>query len=117
MSETADLLRLSVAERGQLATVTVAGELDLGTAELLAEELRLTQANGCAGVVVDLREVSFMDVEGVAPLYDARTRARAGGHTLTLVTGRATARLFDLLELWRDFDTIVGVPEAEAGRT
>jgi anti-anti-sigma factor len=113
MSETAELLRLSVVERGELATVIVAGELDIATAGFLAEQLRVTQANGCAGVVVDLREVSFIDLFGLEPLYDASERAQVQGQMLTLVTGQATTHLFDVLELWPDFDTATDVAEAE----
>ena len=59
---------------GATAVVTPCGEVDLAT--VCALRVALDKAGRCAVLVLDLREMSFMDSSGVGVLVDER-RARA----------------------------------------
>jgi anti-sigma B factor antagonist len=72
--------------------VRVAGELDLATSPQLqraVEEARL----GARLVVLDLRELAFIDGSGVHAILDAARQARAEGRRLMLVRGPAQVDL------------------------
>jgi anti-sigma B factor antagonist len=68
------------------AWVRVAGELDIATAPQLEATLRQAEARA-ARVVLDLRELTFMDSACVHVIVNASTRARTGGCQLVLVRG------------------------------
>jgi anti-sigma B factor antagonist len=76
----------TVRDGGVDAWVRVTGELDIATAPQLAETLRQAEEH-CQRVVLDLRELTFMDSVGVHVLLDANLRANAAGRGLVLVRG------------------------------
>jgi anti-anti-sigma factor len=67
------------------------GELDLATAADL-EAVLLAQSGR---VVVDLRELSFVDARGLRVLLEAEARSRLDGMNLRFVAGEAVRRLFE----------------------
>jgi anti-sigma B factor antagonist len=75
----------SMTNRGpDVAWVHVAGELDIATAPRLEQTLR--DAQGPARLVVlDLRELTFIDIRGIRAIIDAGIRARQAGRRLVLV--------------------------------
>ncbi len=87
------------------------GELDLAHAYTFDEELRTVEATRPATVVIDLRELTFLDSCGLARLLAARRRARRLGHRLLLVRGSATVqRLFALAAVDEAFEMVSDVP-------
>jgi anti-anti-sigma factor len=70
-------------------TVTLAGDLDLGTAEQFAGQLAPVEQERPATIVIDLRNTGFIDSAGLAQLVGATRRARAEHRRLVLVTGSA----------------------------
>jgi anti-anti-sigma factor len=68
------------------AWIRAAGELDIATAPQLEQTLRQAEASA-RRVVLDLREVTFMDSCGVHVIVDASIRAGAAGNRLVLVRG------------------------------
>jgi anti-sigma B factor antagonist len=87
------------------------GELDLAHAYTFDEELRTVEARGPSAVVIDLRELTFLDSCGLARLLAARRRARRHGHRLLLVRGSATVqRLFALAAVDEAFEMVSDVP-------
>jgi anti-sigma B factor antagonist len=66
------------------AWVHVAGALDIATTPQLARTLRESHARL---VVLDLRELEFMDCSGVHAIVDASRRARQLGRRLLLLRG------------------------------
>ena len=68
------------------AWVHVGGDLDLSTAPQLKQTLREAQLEARL-VVLDLRELSFMDSSGVHAMVDASHRARKAGRRLVLLRG------------------------------
>ena len=78
------------------AWVQAAGELDIATAPQLERTLRETQMQSRL-VVLDLRELAFIDSSGMHAIVNASSRARQGGRRLILLRGRATVdRVFTL---------------------
>ena len=65
-------------------------------------------ASGRPTVVVDLRQISFVDCTGIGLLTAARCRAHGQGTWLRILAGRAVARTAALLEL----TTALGLHEA-----
>ena len=68
------------------AWVHVGGDLDLSTAPHLRQTLQEAQEQARL-VVLDLRELSFMDSSGVHAMVDASRRARKAGRRLILLRG------------------------------
>ena len=87
------------------------GELDLAHAYTFDEELRTVEATRPSAVVIDLRELTFLDSCGLARLLAARRRARRLGHRLLLVRGSAAVqRLFALAAVDEAFEMVSDVP-------
>jgi anti-sigma B factor antagonist len=93
---------------GDKAWVRVTGELDIFTAPVLAESLRVA-VNTTLPVVVDLGPLEFMDSAGVHVLVDAASRARREHQPLRVV--HASAAVDKVFTLTRT-DRIVGVDHA-----
>jgi anti-sigma B factor antagonist len=102
-------LDLSTEQRQGGAVVRLAGELDLSQADNLSQELERAEEDEPDILVVDLREVSFMDSTGLRLLLAALRRAEPAGRRLVLVRGQEqvrelfrVARLNDVFELVDD---------------
>lgn len=61
---------------GDVAIVSVAGEVDVYTAPKLKESLLAAASDGGARLVVDLRSVGFIDSSGLGVLVGALRRSR-----------------------------------------
>jgi anti-anti-sigma factor len=85
--------------------LTVSGELDLATAPELRKRLETAIDSGTTRIVVDLRDVTFMDSIGLAAVVHARSRLHATGHLALVTTPGSYAQL--VLE-------ITGMPQALA---
>ena len=92
-------LAVAVDDRGGVFVVHADGEVDLSTAPLLDGALDAGLASGRRTVVVDLRQVSFIDCTGIGLLTRARCQARRQGIKLHIRAGRAVARTAALLDL------------------
>jgi anti-sigma B factor antagonist len=109
---------LTIEELGSSAIrVALRGELDLAHAYTFDEELRNVEAMRPATVVLDLRQLTFLDSCGLARLLAARRRARRGGHRLLVVRGSAAVqRLFALAAVDEAFEMVSEVPLALSPR-
>jgi anti-anti-sigma factor len=72
--------------RDGAASVRLTGELDLATACRLEQALHDAQAEA-SEVVLDLRDLTFLDCSGMRVILAAAQRARRAGHRLTVVPG------------------------------
>jgi anti-sigma B factor antagonist len=85
---------------GGAHVVTVAGELDVGTAPALRDELTRIATEGASEVFVDLLQVAFVDSVALGVLVDASKRASARGGALSLVCDdRRIARIIEITGL------------------
>ena len=73
--------------RGDSTVVVPVGELDLATAPALDQALEDAFGSHSARVVLDLRELEFIDSSGLRSLLIARRRADAAGAHFALVAG------------------------------
>jgi anti-sigma B factor antagonist len=73
------LLDLHVTTTGRFTVVRVGGEIDLASAPELRQCLDQTINGGSRQLVVDLRQVGFMDSVGLGVLVGARRRLLAAG--------------------------------------
>jgi anti-sigma B factor antagonist len=98
------------------ARVHVAGELDIATAPMLERTLRSAELRARL-VVLDLRELTFVDSCGVRVIVYASLRARRAGRRLVLVRGPAQVqRLLELsgaLEAVEIVDLAPGEPTVQ----
>jgi anti-sigma B factor antagonist len=89
--------RVEVRTEGQAAVVVVRGELDLATSPELEEQLRRIWDTGNEQLVIDLRELEFMDSTGLSIIVKAHQRLTDEGRQLSLVRGsQQVQRLLDL---------------------
>ena len=106
-------LKIEEERSGGTATLRLIGELDLGTGE--QAEAAIARTRGVERLVIDLRELTFVDSTGIQALLRADMTAREDGTELLLIRGpRAVARLFGLLELDAQLNVVDEVPEAAA---
>lgn len=70
-----------------VATVVLAGELDLVSADDAETHLREVEERGVTEIVLDLRTLDFLDSTGLRVVLSADSRARREGRRLALVAG------------------------------
>jgi anti-sigma B factor antagonist len=87
-------------QRGaDMLILSLSGELDIATSDLLDRELHAAEATGPQRVVVDLAGLQFIDSIGLRTLVRAHERATGNGHQLSLRQApRAVKRLLELTE-------------------
>lgn len=89
-----------------VAWVRVSGELDIATAPILEQTLRRAEQRALR-IVLDLRELAFLDSSGVHVILDAALRATAARRRLVLVRGRAQVdRVLDLTAASDDLEIV-----------
>ena len=77
--------------------IALSGELDMGTVPILEEYLLRVEADDVAAIMIDLREVTFMDTTGLRAFLAARNRAEESGRKLLLVGAKEPVRrMFEL---------------------
>jgi anti-sigma B factor antagonist len=102
-----------VSEERDIAVVVLEGEVDLSTAPEAERRIAEAEQGGPAQIVVDLREVTFMDSSGLRVLLTAHRRARDEERDFAIVKGSdAVARLFDVTGLT---DRLVLLDEVPTG--
>ena len=86
------LFSIQVDHRNGCARLALRGELDLGTAPELEEHLMLMEQDGNRAVVLDLRDLTFVDCAGLHTFLNARGRAADNGHGFALVGANGQLR-------------------------
>jgi len=87
-------LSVEISRTGQGVVLALAGELDLAGAATLERELAELDAGA---VVVDLRELAFMDSSGLRALVLAARQLEEAGRRFALVPGAAhVMRVFEI---------------------
>jgi anti-sigma B factor antagonist len=101
-------LRVWIEDHPPLLELRLAGELDLGTAPQLKQAVDAYARTGQT-IVIDLREVDFVDSMGLAALVRVRHRAVSRGAVLRLVAPAQPAwAVFTLTGLDRVFEWVEG---------
>ena len=90
---------LGVETGDERVTFTPRGELDLATAPELETQVLSAVREGDRAVVLDLRELTFMDSTGVRTIVAAHQIAEETGHALRVVRpprGSAVSRVIEI---------------------
>jgi anti-sigma B factor antagonist len=96
--------------------VALAGELDLAAAGVLREELEAADRDHVDSILVDLRDLRFVDSTGLSVLFEAVERANGNGRRITFTRSspevERTLRLTGLDQIL-EFDALSadGAPE------
>jgi anti-anti-sigma factor len=94
-------------QHGEAAVVVPTGELDLATAPALEGALGQAFLSGAARVVLDLRELEFIDSSGLRTLLTARRKAEEAGAQFSLVAGhRGLERTLEIAGVHKVFEWI-----------
>jgi anti-sigma B factor antagonist len=95
-------LAVEARTRRRTALVALRGELDLVTVSKVAEVIDglELQADGVRHIVLDLRGLTFMDLDGLRELVKQNEYARTNRHNLAVVRGtHAITRLLKLTDV------------------
>jgi anti-anti-sigma factor len=104
-------LSLETRMADRVAVVALRGELDLAGAAALEQELARLDAESPDAVVLDLRDVDFMDSSGLRVVAVASQHAEARGRRLALVPGSdQVMRVFEITRMRERLD-FVDAPE------
>ncbi len=105
-----DHLQITVQEAGSAHVVKLRGDLDLGSAGDLRERLNGVALDGKPEIVVDLRDLAFLDSSGLRELIVASRSAATIGRRFALIAGRdeiqrvfkisGTAERFEWVNPW-----------------
>jgi anti-anti-sigma factor len=84
-------MALKISENGSSGDYSIAlsGELDMAAAEPLTEELRRAHASDAKRIVVDLRNLEFIDSSGIRALLVGESLSREDSNRLRVVQGSA----------------------------
>jgi anti-anti-sigma factor len=72
--------------------IIVAGELDIASAPMLKDAIERAREDDAEDLVVDLRDLEFMDVSGLRVLIRAHQHAEEAGGRLRLANVRESVR-------------------------
>ena len=104
-------LSLETREEGEQVRIAVGGELDLSSALTFDEEIRRAEERQPRTLVIDLRNLRFLDSTGLRLIMSAQARARKRGCRLAIVQGgHAVQRIFRLAGVNRRLDIVEDVP-------
>ncbi len=78
---------LRVVRDGRSLHIVPCGELDIATTPELEHVLDQAGADGVTEIVLDLRELTFMDSTGLRALAQANWRAEESGVALSIIRG------------------------------
>jgi anti-sigma B factor antagonist len=90
---------VTIKQREGAVHVALSGELDISTAPQLEDDLRRVEAERPECIVLDLRNLAFMDSTGLRLLIMADARAREEGRRLAI--GRGNEMIQRVLHLTR----------------
>jgi anti-anti-sigma factor len=82
---------VQVVVRHGVTSLALSGELDLATAQVLDDRLADAERTGDS-ILLDLRDLTFLDGYGLSVMLQARDRARGNGHGLVVVAASRQAR-------------------------
>jgi anti-sigma B factor antagonist len=104
-------LRVRVEHIGANVRVAVEGELDIATLPELRDAVAAALGESLEHVVLDLRELAFLDSMSIEYLLRLNRNVAATGAELVIVRGsRAVDRLFEVMELGRVLTVVDELP-------
>jgi anti-sigma B factor antagonist len=100
-------------QRDGASVVALTGELDVATATSVEEALLGVEEDEPERIVLDLRELRFIDSTGLSLLINADRRGRKAGRQVTIVTGTGPPRrILETVGLDTRLDVVQDLPAA-----
>ena len=104
---------ISVMRSDEEVALVVVGELDLESADKLERNVSQLRAPDVTRIVLNLRQVEFIDSSGLRVLLNLRNDAERNGHALTLIPpAPAVRRVFEITGTRTLFDWREDRPES-----
>ena len=105
------ILEVETIEGDGLVRLQLKGELDLSTVSKVEEELRRAESEAPSLLVIDLRELTFLDSTGLRCVITADQRARDAGRRLAIVKGpESVQRVFSITRVDERLEMVDDVP-------
>jgi anti-anti-sigma factor len=104
-------LRIDASGDEHVSVLAISGELDLASTPQLEEALERVRDADCELLILDLREVTFMDSTGLSVLVKANQRAYDAGRRLAVVKGSPQVQRLLSLTGVGDRLTLIEAPE------
>ena len=90
-------LGIQVESRNGVVHIALAGELDMLSVPQLMDGVKRAGTDGASALVLDLRDLTFIDSTGLHAFVNVWKDAQSNGHRLVLVGVRDSAkRLFEI---------------------
>ena len=89
---TSQALTTRIDARNGVTSIALTGELDMATVPILNDQLTALEQDGSKSILIDLRDLRFIDSSGLHALVRAYRRSETNGHRLTLVGANPTTR-------------------------
>ena len=103
---------LEVVKSGLTTRIAPSGELDIASAPEFEQAIADATAESGAELVLDLRELTFMDATGLRALAQTNARAEEAGFVLSIIRGpRQIERVLEISGL-ADLLPLVDAPPA-----
>jgi anti-anti-sigma factor len=103
---------IQVVRNGKSTSIAPSGELDIATTPALEQAISDATAEPGAALVLDLRELTFMDSTGLRTLAQTNARADDDGFTLSIVRGsRQIERVLEISGLGALLPLVDAPPE------
>jgi anti-anti-sigma factor len=80
-------LRIDVRQDNDMVVLRLVGELDLAGAPLFQSEIDSAEVGASAAVVLDLRELRFIDSTGLRVIFSAHDRSLERGQEFAVTNG------------------------------
>lgn len=89
---TGQALTTRIDARNGVTSIDLTGELDMATVPMLNDKLTAVEQDGSKAIVLDLRDLRFIDSSGLHELVEAYRRSETNGHRLMLVGANLSTR-------------------------
>ena len=90
-------LRVVADGRNGITRLALSGELDMATVDVLTNALLNSERDGASAIMLDLRDLTFMDSTGLHAFLRARARSQGNGHSLLFVgASRPVRTVFEI---------------------
>jgi anti-anti-sigma factor len=110
------LLELTTETEGPTVRLALTGELDIAGAHCVEQELQRIEREAPATLVLDLRQLAFMDSTGLRVIVAADERAREQARRLVVVRGSDTVqRIIEMTRLHERLEIVDDPAALEAG--
>jgi anti-anti-sigma factor len=107
-----DQLQIDVRHEGGRAILTLAGELDMASSELLEQALAAEDLVGEAMLVLDLQQLQFIDSTGLRVILTTLERCRERGQEFAITPGsQQVQRLLSVTGVAEHLPTIATADE------